>query len=536
MPNPYNDGSFIWYWYEWGFPVVVAAMALAIVVSLFITTDRRPYGVIMRTLVVLALLGTIPLAEERIGIGLTASEGGMAVINILGGLGSVTIGVVHFLIYGKRRLASTQPAPGSEGAVSAAGDIEAQEPIAAAGTLDPDGSPTETLVLDDGPALPSSAIDAGATIVTPGSSVEPKNTPESLAPPAWLVFQSGPNAGQTIPLSAGGTLVGRGPENDIVIADDGVSRQHAEITFVDGQYLLTDVGSSGGTLVEGAAATIAVALESGATVRLGATDVLFMQGGPGSTTAVPTPTTPEVGDAGATLVAPPSNEPEATTVMAWLAVADGPSKGATSQIKIGQNKIGRDEGSDLLLSGRGVSRHHAMVLAEDGELTLYDYASTGGTTLNGRALEPRILSSTSRIKLGETELMLVDVAAPQDDDGPMTSDASAATMVGTPEPASAGGVLIVQAGPDAGKTFQLTEGDNVIGRSEGTILLSDPLVSRPHAVIRRWEGQFIIYDLGSTSGTVVDGVAVTGDVIKGGDRMVLGGETIVVMDPLTAQA
>ena len=91
MPNPYIDGSFIWYWYEWGLPIFAAALALSLAVSIFLTTDRRPYGVIMRTLIVLAFIGTIPMAEERIGIGISVTEGGMALINILGVIGSVIV-------------------------------------------------------------------------------------------------------------------------------------------------------------------------------------------------------------------------------------------------------------------------------------------------------------------------------------------------------------------------------------------------------------------------------------------------------------
>ena len=528
MPNPYIDGSFIWYWYEWGLPIFAAAVVLALAVSIFLTTDRRVYGVIMRTLIVLAFIGTIPMAEERIGIGISATAGGMAVINLLGAIGSVIIGTVHFVVYGRRRAASDSVAVEEETSEQAIAPL----PVVDTGTveieseLEPAGSTTRA---------PSS--DAGATIVSPASTSEPAAGEESVAPPAWLVFQSGPNAGQTIPLGAGGTMIGRGADNDIVINDDGVSRQHAEITFVGGQYRLTDIGSSGGTLVEGSQAETAIALESGAAVRLGATDVVFMQG---TTPTIPPPASGQPssasagGDAAQTMVA--SAAPQAAPVMAWLAVVDGPSKGVTHQIHAGANTIGRAEDNDLVLTGSGVSRQHALVVAENEKLTLFDLASTGSTELNGQKLEPAVLSTTSQMKLGESILMLVDVAASENAAQPETSGATDATMVGTPAPAPSGGILVVQSGPDSGKTFQLAEGDNVIGRSEGSIILSDPLVSRRHAVLRRSGEGFIIYDLGSVAGTVVDGVEVTGDDLKGGDKIVVGGMTIVVMDPLSGTA
>ena len=535
MPNPYVDGSFIWYWYEWGLPIFAAALALAIMVSLFLTTDRRAYGVIMRTLIVLTFIGTIPMAEERIGIGISVTEGGMAVTNLLGVIGSVIVGSVHFVVYGRRRKSSDSVAVEDEALVQS----NAPVPIVDTGTVEIEPEP-------EAPATQSPTSDAGATIVSPVSTYEPAASEDPVAPPAWLVFQSGPSAGQTIPLAAGGTMIGRGPDNDIVINDDGVSRQHAEITFVDGQFRLTDIGSSGGTLVEGSQAETAISLESGAAVRLGATDVVFMQGSPSAqrenapdapTATGPASGQPSVaaanGDAAQTMVA---SAPPAAPVMAWLAVVAGPSKGVTHQIHAGSNNIGRGQDNDLVLTDSGVSRQHALVVAENEKLTLFDLASTGSTELNGQKLEPAILSTTSQIKLGESMLMLVDVEASESAAPLETSGATDATIVGMPAPVQAGGILIVQSGPDSGKTFQLAEGDNVIGRSEGSIILSDPLVSRRHAVLRRSGEGFIIYDLGSVAGTVVDGVEVTGDDLKGGDKIVVGATTVIVMDPLSVTA
>ena len=364
---------------------------------------------------------------------------------------------------------------------------------------------------------------------------------DGAPPPAWLVFQTGPNAGQTIPLAGTETTIGRGSDNDVVVDDEGVSRQHAAITFVDGEYRLADVGSAGGTLLDGSEAETAVPLESGATVRLGETDLLFMQGQPGAAPVVPSaaaateppsapsPEPPPAIGAAATMVAP-APEPE-ETLMAWLAVTDGPSKGATCQVKAGETLIGRGDDNDLTISDAGVSRNHAMVVGSDAGMILLDLASSGGTRLNGEALTPAELSTTSVITIGETELMLIDVEAAPESAGPDAAGSADATIVAGPPTPQHGGVLVARKGPDAGKTFQLTEGDNVIGRADAAVQLSDPQASRRHAVIRRSGDKFIIYDLGSTAGTIVDGQKVEGIKIKGTDKITLGGSTIVVMEP-----
>jgi hypothetical protein len=47
--------------------------------------------------------------------------------------------------------------------------------------------------------------------------------------------------------------IGRGSDNDIVIDDPSISRAHAELTSLpDGRYAVRDLGSSNGTMIQGA--------------------------------------------------------------------------------------------------------------------------------------------------------------------------------------------------------------------------------------------------------------------------------------------
>ena len=56
---------------------------------------------------------------------------------------------------------------------------------------------------------------------------------------------------QVIPLSDESTTLGRHLDNDIVFHEDFLSRFHAEILKEDGQYVLYDKNSTGGTYVNG---------------------------------------------------------------------------------------------------------------------------------------------------------------------------------------------------------------------------------------------------------------------------------------------
>jgi VWFA-related protein len=71
------------------------------------------------------------------------------------------------------------------------------------------------------------------------------------------------------------TDVGRGPNNQIVLSDVTVSRQHAKIKAEGDQFLLYDLGSANGTTVNGAKVTEPVILNDGDIVRFGEVEFRF---------------------------------------------------------------------------------------------------------------------------------------------------------------------------------------------------------------------------------------------------------------------
>jgi len=63
--------------------------------------------------------------------------------------------------------------------------------------------------------------------------------------------------------------IGRAEYNDLVIPDDSVSSQHAKLTRREGVWMLTDVGSTNGTMVDGERITSDTPIAPGAFVRFG---------------------------------------------------------------------------------------------------------------------------------------------------------------------------------------------------------------------------------------------------------------------------
>src|SRR5215831_21194680 len=67
--------------------------------------------------------------------------------------------------------------------------------------------------------------------------------------------------------------------------------------------------------------------------------------------------------------------------------------------------IGREEGNALRLNDERVSRYHAKVQVEDGDIILTDLDSTNGTRVNGTAIQIRRLRAGDQVAIGRTMLL-----------------------------------------------------------------------------------------------------------------------------------
>ncbi len=83
---------------------------------------------------------------------------------------------------------------------------------------------------------------------------------------------------RTYDLAGAHITLGRGTGNDIVVQDSAASRRHAELRLSpQGYWTLTDMGSTNGTLVNGAAITVQT-LQNGDTFTIGKTNFQFVVG------------------------------------------------------------------------------------------------------------------------------------------------------------------------------------------------------------------------------------------------------------------
>lgn len=89
---------------------------------------------------------------------------------------------------------------------------------------------------------------------------------------AAVVVLAGPRKGSELPLHRPRIVIGRGNDCDMVFADVTVSRQHAAISFRSGHFVVEDLDSSNGTIVDGDPVVVRE-LEHGSRVKLGAVEL-----------------------------------------------------------------------------------------------------------------------------------------------------------------------------------------------------------------------------------------------------------------------
>ena len=104
------------------------------------------------------------------------------------------------------------------------------------------------------------------------SSVRHRPRPTSTSPPRVVLTESG----DSISLSSSITRVGRAVENELRLVAASVSRLHAQILALKGEFVVRDVGSRAGTYINGELVDgLSRPLQDGDTVRFATVEVVF---------------------------------------------------------------------------------------------------------------------------------------------------------------------------------------------------------------------------------------------------------------------
>ncbi len=217
---------------------------------------------------------------------------------------------------------------------------------------------------------------------------------------AHLVVTHGGGRREEIALTGPFTL-GRAPENVMAVNDLKLSRRHLEIERRGEAWYVKDLGSSSGTMVNGARA-VEARLAPGDRVTAGDMTIEFQV---------------RFQDTGDT----------ARKVRVSV-VESAASAGPVPKVALSKDRIvlGRGAECDIVLASPVISRKHATIVRSGGALTLEDLGTPNGVFVNGRLVKRHVLAKGDRIRIGPYVLTFDGAELAQEDQqGKITLEANA---------------------------------------------------------------------------------------------------------------
>lgn len=203
--------------------------------------------------------------------------------------------------------------------------------------------------------------------------------------------------------------------------------------------------------------------------------------------------------------------------------------------------IGRlDKNTIALPDEEGASRHHCQIMKISSGFELTDLGSTNGTKINGQKVKRHKLKGGDRIQIGATELVWDDGSGgAAEDEVVLEGDVELEEPAGSAPARSAAAstseqcYLVFAGGPKDGQRIALEKKRLTFGRNaKNTFVFDDDNgVSGYHCEVAREGGAYVLRDLGSTNGTLVDGEQVTEIALQHGNRIRIGGQRLVFVDP-----
>jgi pSer/pThr/pTyr-binding forkhead associated (FHA) protein len=214
------------------------------------------------------------------------------------------------------------------------------------------------------------------------------------------------------------------------------------------------------------------------------------------------------------------------------------SGGETRSVDVGDScSIGSLAGNTIVLDASlGVSRRHCQVLKIATGYELSDLGSTNGTKVNGQVVKRHKLAGGDVIEVGKVALTFDDGTAPAIEEE-ISIEESVSVSSGPAAGRTAGGAsdqcMLVHAGGDKdGQKIPLDKQRTTFGRNaKNSVVLNDAGASGFHAEIAREGGAYVLRDLGSTNGTLVDGEPVSETALQHGARIRMGNVRYVFVDP-----
>lgn len=219
---------------------------------------------------------------------------------------------------------------------------------------------------------------------------------------------------------------------------------------------------------------------------------------------------------------------------AWIRLELGRNEGKEWIVDAQQTFIGRSESAHIPLFGdANIMPMHACIVRDRGTYRLVDGGAPIGIGVNGIRVPEAILNHGDTINLASFSLrfLMKNQAAPirQDYAAPSAAIGLPTAPIPVPEAPPAARSLIAMDGPLAGQRFPVGVGEVIAGREGPGISVGfDTTASRRHAAFISSGAGILVRDLGSTNGTIVNGIRVQEMALRPGDTVRIGITTLRV--------
>ncbi|MCL5734564.1 MAG: FHA domain-containing protein [Actinobacteria bacterium] len=306
----------------------------------------------------------------------------------------------------------------------------------------------------------------------------------------------GQEASEKYSLSLPSTGLGRDPQNEVCLDHPKVSRFHARIVSSAEGCQLLDLGSANGTRVDGEEleAKVAHDLHDGSCFTIGPFSIKYRN---------PESSDPLLGaDEGNSAVQP--GAPRSVVVSGRTAprlLVTTPRGTEEYKLRGTRLTLGRDPSNDVVVAFDAVSRRHAVLERRDSSWEIADLGSSNGLWTATGPVTRMSLSDGDALTIGQSVRLEFHQA-----DEPGVQHTATVMEFEVPQNAP------------------LT-----LGRSDNAdVSLSHPQVSRAHARVTRQGAELIVEDLGSSSGTYVNGQLVKRRALGEGDIVRIGTSRLVL--------
>lgn len=337
---------------------------------------------------------------------------------------------------------------------------------------------------------------------------------------AVVEFLNGPLAGQTILLSSLITTIGRDRQNDIVLLDQTISRQHARISWQGGQWLLENLSQSSHVEIDRQRTARGI-LQHKSTVHLGKeiTFIFSIQQpvpvSPAPLSSMESTVAVVLAEAVSSVVS--QNSPSGTVIVrasplgrsSLLVSSNIHSESQTHMLDKQILNLGRDSQNDIVIAEPTISAWHAQIVREEEKLFfVHPHPSRRGTLngvwyhgqrIRGDQVFRKQLVQGDTFRIGDEHGTLITLIY---DDGSGTS---------------------LQEALPALQPIPLTGENLTIGRvSDNAVVLNHPQVSARHAFLEKVSGGYRITDTNSTNRVYVNGQPTTTQLLHTGDEIRIG--------------